>query len=268
MSENTRESALLKRIYRTSFRGGRRLPAFVFDSVFLCAASFFGVYLAVRPHFRNRTAAAAISVIVLSLAVLVFIAVRRFLFERHVEKMRREAEDELFGLKLIMEPELDSLLSPHDPSVYISRSIDALTADEVKNAYLACEKPVTVIAFAEPTEAAKKLLGSLSDIAVKTPVEYFGRERLGFVKAGESEIDAQIIKKHGGICKRPALRKELFKISKERASKYLLLGFALMLMSFFMRFAVYYRTAASVILGVGTAVFALDAYKKAARTSG
>lgn len=262
MMENGSDRALLKRIYRVSFRGGRRLPAFIFDCFFLCSASFFGIYLAVRPHFKNRTAAGVISSTVLALAVLVFIAVRRMLFERHVERMRRSAREEVFSAKLLMEPGIEKLLSSSDPSVFVSRSVDALSADEVKEAYLTREKPVTVVAFAEPTDAAKKLIAELSGLTVKTPLEHFGREKLGFITVDESETDAHLLRKHSGICAGPRFRKELFVLKRERAAKYVLLGAALMLMSFFMRYAVYYRTVASIVLSIGASVFAADAFKK------
>lgn len=250
------------RIYRIDFRGGRRLPAFVFDCVFLTAASFSGVYLAVRPYYHNRTAAVLLSFVITSLAVLVFFSVRSILFERHIGKMRRSARDEIVDLKLRTDPARERLLSSSDSSVFVSSSVDAPTADEIKTAYLTCARPVKFVAFAEPTDAAKKLISALSDITVVSPREFLGSAVTTSIDVEESEIDALLIRKYGKSIAPPKIRKELFVLSRERAMKYVLLGTALMLLSFFMRYALYYRTVASIVLGIGAAVFAKDAHMK------
>ncbi|MBO4384671.1 MAG: hypothetical protein J5854_04550 [Clostridia bacterium] len=262
MCDQARNKALSERICRVSFRGGRRLPAFVFDCVFLSAAAFSGAYLAVRPHFANRTAALTVSFVTLALGALVFIAVRRALFEKHRANMRRAAREELIDLKLVMEPDPFGSSAGSDRRVYVSRSIDALSADEVKAAYLSSEKPLTIVAFSKPTEAAERLLSELPDVSVKTPRDHLGEKAAESIRIEESEIDARIVRKHGSICRRPRIKKELFALSKERAVKYILLGGVLMLMSFFMRYAVYYRTLASITLTAGASVFAVDAYGK------
>ena len=234
------------------------------DSLLIGAAVLAALYLAVRPHFESRLASAFISA---ACGVMVFIAVRAIdgeRYSRHEKRMRTEAEAEIRSIKLLLSPEAALKALPMNGNACFSGSAEGLDADELIGFLNSHERPLTIIAVSKPTENAERLINTLDGIEV-VPIEKCGADLRAVYPVSETEIDEYIIKKHGELLKKPRISGALFALTKERAIKYLAVGAALMLLSFFVRYAVYYRLIASLTLGIGSYVFAADAYKRSVR---
>ena len=262
MKEIDSKKRTLDKIFRITFRGGRGLPAFVFDSFFFGAASLLALYLCVRPQFKNRPAAVFVTAVCGLLLFLIVLVIDRERFARHVKRMREKAAEDLLLRKAFFLSE-ELFKDIKDEGVYKAISAEALTADDVIRAVREFGDGAVIVTLAKPTEAAKALLDSMDGISVVTPFGYLSREPSEMITVNESEIDAEIIRTHRKTIKKPSLPKGLFELSKERAVKYFALGAALLLMSFFVRYSLYFRIISSVVLSLGAGVFAFDELKRA-----
>lgn len=255
----------LRRIYIRRHRRGRRALAYWLDFAFTAIIVLLALYLFVRPHFRNRIAAEAVTVVCGAMALCIYRIVDVELLRRSVKKLREETRREVSMSRLLLDP--DGLFGriPKEKGIYIVKSLEAVTADDVKAALGASGDAVTIVTFAKPTEAAKRLIEcSGAEVSFTAPHEYLGLDPLRLYPANEEEIDAAIIKKHGGLLKKPRITRAVFALTRERAVKYLAVGAGLLLFSFFARYAVYYRILASLSLSVGAYVFAAEEIKKRA----
>lgn len=246
----------LKRIYIRSFRRGRSSAAYFFDSVIVWSAVFVGVYLAVRPRVPSRPAAVFLSLACVLLCLALRSIAARELLSRHIKKLRKSAGKELSEIKLMKEP--DRLFGMLPGSAQAVLKTDLLTADDIKGM-----DGKTVITLAEPTDKAKKLIDALG-IKLVLPQEYLGVDLSEVFPVTESETDEYLIRKYSNLIKKPSLPKSLLSFSRARAVKFLATGAGLLIMSFFMRYSLYYRLAASLVISIGFTVLCADALKASA----
>lgn len=251
MTDKEINAAALKRAYRLSFRKGKRAFAALIDAFAFGAIILLTLYILIRPRFQNRTAAIVMTVTAGLGILLVCLAVDRTLFERHVKKLRKQVKAEIVENKMRLDPDAVWDRIGESGSVFISKSLEGITADEVMKAIRTKTHPVTIVSLAGPTEKAARLLEASSGKAKAASPSNMGVDPKKLYNVRENEIDARIIEKHLKTLKKPPQLKELLRIPEKGAFKYLAVGGALMLMSFFVRCPLYYRAAASVSLGIG-----------------
>ena len=264
MKINEKKKAL-RRIYVRRHRGGRRALAYWLDFTFTAVIVLLALYLCVRPHFRNRVAAEALTVVCGALALCIYRIVDGELLRRSVKKLREETRREISMSRLLLDPDglFDRITC--EKGVFTVKSLEAVTSDDVKAALGTGGDAITIVTFAKPTEAAMRLIEcSRAEVSFIAPHDYLGLDPEKLFPAGEEDIDAAIIKKYGSLLKKPHITKAVFALTRERAIKYLAVGAGLMLFSLFARYAVYYRILASLSLSVGAYVFAAEELKKRA----
>lgn len=259
MDENE-NAKRLKKAYLKSFRRGKSGGAHLFDTLFLGLILFAALCVCVRTRLSNGTVAWAVTLVCSAAGVCLWKAAENALFEKHVRRLREETRRELAEIQLMLAGDgLWESISV-DESTFVSRSAESLTADDVAKAASLTGSPVTIVTLAEPTARARRLLDALgSGIAIKSPIEFLGG-KAALPEIGETEIDEAIIRRF----LRPKKRRKtsIFKPGSERAVKFLAVSAGLFLLSYFVRYPLWFRAAASLTSGLGGALFTAEMIKK------
>ncbi len=266
MTDNMKKRSSLKRVYRLSFRRGKRAFAFALDAAAFSAVLLLALYITVRPYFRNRTAAVIAVLFAFAEILLVFLAVDKFRYNRYVTRFRKGAAREAAENKMLLHPEKVWESIPDSPSVFVSRSLEGVTADELLKALCTKKAPVTLVSLSGLTSSAERIAEAAGEAVRAVSPSDIGLDPAVMYPVSEDEIDRHILKKHADLLKRPSFRRELFRIESAGALKYLAVGGGLMLMSFAVGHSLYYRAAASISLGIGGyALFAGSLFKRTKR---
>lgn len=264
MNETKEKSAEAERLGFILSHGGRRPFAVFLDAAIFGSAAFTALYFAVRPRFSDPRAALALSLGLFFAGVPLYIAGDRALSLRRIEKHRRSAREAVASRKLLASSKalLESI--PDSPTTAVSLSVDSLTADEVLRALSLPSPFVSLVAAAKPTPAAEALIADASRrLRTVSPYEYLGISPEEAVAVSEEETDAELIKKHSALLKRPSVFRGLAAFSRERAAKFVWLGAGLLIASFFVRYPLYYRAAASAVMSFGGYLLIAGRYRKA-----
>lgn len=260
MDEFEKKKAV-RRAYLLSFNKGRGAVARTIDGVFFLSVGTALVWLAVHGRVENSVLAFCVTAACVLTAAVMLRIVRKLKLEKHISALRNEARREVVGRKALMR--IGELRRRFEKDgVYFCDSAESLTADDVLAAKAkGCSD---MLSLAPATPAAEKLITGFG-IKLKKPLELDGPD-VG-IGASEEEIDNEIIKSL------PARSRFDFKgfikglklLSHERAVRYFTTGAALFLLSFAVRYSLYYRLAASLCMSLGTAVFAAETLKAKAR---
>ena len=254
----------LRRVYLKTYFRGRSKAARIIDGTaeFVMVGIVF--WLAVRTKFRNLSVSLLLTAALIALFGVIRKAAVNALMKRHIKGLRTAAAEETKIIKATLD--IEELLSEiTDRNVYKCASTESVTADDVLAAHRAgCD---TIASLASPTEEATRLMGYLN---VKT-VSPFDMPRCTAAKkyrATKEETDERLIKEYGRNNKKNASDKlrGLRVFSRERSFRYILTGAGLLLLSFFVRYSLYYRLLGSLSMSLGAAVFAFETAKNKART--
>ena len=153
----------LRAVYKKSFRKGRGALAYAFDLCFALLTAAFALYICIRPHFESRAAARLVTGICLALLAVIWKAAENELFIRHIKRLRERKKQQISKARLTVRMYERFLSREEGPGVYVSRSVESLSADEVITALKTRSLPVTVISCAEPTEKAAELINALGN---------------------------------------------------------------------------------------------------------
>ena len=255
----------LQRIIRTKFRGGRRIPAVVFDSAFMGLILFAASYITVRPHIKNTAVSVAVSLFVFAGTVCVLIVIRRERFLRYERRLKREALEDVLRMKLMLDPERLLSLVHETSSVFVFRGTDTIGSDDIRAAVCNKGLPVTIVSEALPTKTAAEMI-KLSGGRVKlvNAEEHLGIALSEVYSVAPGEIEDAIIAKHSDSIKKISFSKDVFRLTKDRAVRYLGVGAGLFALSFVMRYTLYFRLMASLCMSLGAGFFAAEEIKKRA----
>lgn len=251
MEELDRE-ILLQKQYKKSFRHGRSAAAHFIDLTAFFVIIAVVVWLAVRVRFANTTIVLLLTTVCTVMLCFVYITINKLRFKRHAERLRRETERKLKKQKELLDYS-NNFRKFNAPGVYVCGSVEALSADDISNAFNSgCD---TVVSFAEPTPKAEKLISSLR-IKVVSPSDISCSNIGDEITVSSREIDEAILReskpdKSSGI---KALINNIKNVSRERAMRYVFTGGALMLLSFMVSYKLYYRIMGSLCLTVGSAM--------------
>lgn len=263
--DTNEKKELLLRCCKKQYRRGRRTAAHIIDNTAACILAAVLFWLAVRTRIANTSAALLLTAICVLLFAAVEKTVSELRFNRFVRKLREETRIKISEQKARLNYKKIYEELTHD-DLYICRGIEALTADEVCAAYSAGYNRIA--SLAAPTEAAKKLL-DLTGIEVKSPAELNANIDKSLTEANEDEIDRAIIssvktKKARGL---KAFLNNLKELSRERALRYLFTGAMLVLLSFAVKYRIYYRLMGSACLAAGSAILTLNSIKSRAEAA-
>lgn len=260
-SKHTRKA--LERVLKKSFRGGRLAPAAFMDALFSCLILVSAVYVTIRPHYKNLSAALLTAGSVTASAVLVLLVIRRERYYRHVERERNKARIQLIDMKMLGSPE--KLFDDLDlrENEFLFRGTDALTADDIRELISEHGMPLRVVTLAEPTEKAGRLIECRSEEIDIVPAQERSKSGLEHLyPVTEREIDEHIVRNRMRSKRKTSLPSELFRLTRERAFKYLAVGAGLFVFSFFARYTLYFRLVSSICLSIGAGAFAFDTFKR------
>ncbi len=252
-----------EKVVRITFHGGRRRVAVLFDTLALSGLLLLALYLLALSELKNGARAFACA----SLAFTGIAAVLRFImrgrFAVHRQKLLREARRNARRLRVMLEPEkLFDRIVPREGE-FIHRRTDSLTSDDIAEAVKQAGLPVTIVTLAEPTNAASELIKlSCGQIETVSAQERAGAQLCSLFPVSEEEAKKTAVAMNGGCLKRFSLKKSVFALTRERALKYAAVGAGLYACSFFVKYALYYRIAASLALCIGAGVFAFEGLKK------
>ena len=250
----------LNKVYKRSFRRGRGALACAFDTGFALFTSAFALYICVRPRFKSSSAAWLVTLICLAAAALLWKAAEKELFARHVKRLRLKKKKQIALAKMLAEGAAFEG-GKAEPGKYYARSIEALTADDVLAALRSGQKPVTIVSAAEPTKKAKELISSFAG-AVRLEKAKLLSPSSPMPPVTEEETDEAVLWEYPAR-KRPVF-KELSELARERPFMYFCLAGGLFVLSFFVRYALYFRLMASAAAGTGSAVLFFNKTKKEA----
>ncbi|MCR5808022.1 MAG: hypothetical protein K6G56_00515 [Clostridiales bacterium] len=266
-NRNTDEKSRVKRMILITFRGGRRAPAYYFDSVFMLAATFLILYLCAAGRLKSREAAAVFAAFSCGMLLVSKLGIDRERLKRHERKLRLSAENAVRERRLTLDPSL--LRAKAGSDVFLIPKADELTADDLLEAVRERGLPLTVLTAAEPTKRARSLAASLGEkLNIVTPAEYFGEELKELIPVSEEETDSELAAEYGALVKKPGFDISRFGLRGGRAAKYAAVGAALMALSFFTRYPLYFRLTSSVCLGLAAVFFASKTIKAGGKTSG
>lgn len=236
--------------------------ACLFDTAFLLSAAFITLYLCARGRIKSRAVSLVFAAAALGILLVGKTAFDRKRYLRHKEKLRQKAEAEARAIKLMTEPGLLSGL-PLEEGVAVIEKTDILTADDILDAVKKHGLPLVAVTPALPTERARAVLGGFGGkVRIRTPEEHFKDEIKKLIPVSEQETDDAIIKKYGRLTRRPKLDLSVFRLTRDRAAKYALVGAGLTALSFFSRFALYFRLTASVCLALAALFFGMRSLKR------
>jgi len=252
---------LLQKIYVRMFHKGRGAFAYFLDSIALFAVTGTLIYLAVRLRFANRTAALVLTFISLGFFAAVRHIVNGYKLERHIKRLRADCEQRLKARKLMLK---FSEVVPHltiKPDCHITYSAEIITCDEI----IACIKQGKrrIIGIAQPSEKAKELMAAF-EIKVLSPLEAQDSGiQIDALDVTEEEIDLELIKSNAAI--KPmsfsSFIGSLRLLSAERAVRYFCTGAVLFLLSFIVRYGLYYRLVGMLCLAVSGAILGAEGIK-------
>ncbi|MBO4563276.1 MAG: hypothetical protein J5772_06670 [Clostridia bacterium] len=256
----------LNRLFRITFRKGRRRAAFVIDTAFAFLILVLVLWIIVRPHFKNRTAAALVTASSFSIILCSCIIIDRERYARHIVKLEMEARLRAAETKLLLDPSpaLDEIHRTDRLKVF--RGADSLTADDLLLLIKECEYPLTVVTAAAPTEKARSVMAALpGKVEVVSPAQRLGERIFELYPVSREEAEEAIIKEHSELLKKPDI-KAVFALTRERAFRYFSVGAGLLLLSFFVKRGLYFRAVASICFGLGGAAAIRDAAAKKSGT--
>ena len=257
--DETETERRLRAVYKKSFRRGRGALAYAFDLCFALLTAAFALYICIRPHFESRAAARLVTGICLALLAVIWKAAENELFIRHIKRLRGRKKEQISKARLTVRMYERFLSREEGPGVYVSRSVESLSADEVITALKTRSLPVTVISCAEPTEKAAELINALgNEVRFKklTPPESAWQCE----EVTESDTDAALIMEHSS--KKLVGIKGILKLPRGRAFTYFSIAAGLFALSFITRYALYYRLTASISAGIGGLIFLWESAKK------
>ncbi|MBO6061442.1 MAG: hypothetical protein J6P98_04925 [Clostridia bacterium] len=244
-------------------RGGKNALAATFDAVILAVIAGSILYITVRPHFANRTAAVSVTAICLILAGLVCRSLSQEILLRKKTKARRIIKEELAGIKLMLNEEAIIDMLPKNGSIFFIGSCEEFGSDQVLKAYARFGSKAQIVCFGEPDEGAKKTMRLLGMNEAKKPNELLRKSTSDLAFVSEKELDTAIVSLYGSENRMRA--RELKRIVHERAFKFIALGAGLFALSYVSGYAIWYRAAATVCMGMGSAVMASEAIRRTAK---
>lgn len=252
-----------EKVLITTFRGGRRRAAVLLDTAATGILIFLALYLLALSKLRNGVIAFAAALLAFSGACAIIMIVRRERFSSHRERLLCEARRQARRLDMMLAPEKVFERIEVSEGEYLHRSTDRLSSDDVAAAVKTAGLPLTIITFAEPTDAAAELIKlSCGRIRLVSPEERLGQELPELFPVTDEEAKKTTVAMHGGCLKKASLKKGVIALTKERAVKYAAVGAGLYAMSFIVRYALYYRIIACIAMSIGAWVFAAERLAK------
>lgn len=256
----------LENSYRRSYLHGKSSFAALIDRFAFCALVGIGFFIISR---ASRIAPVPAVFMGLIASVIAFICADLYSnkrFAKHIRSKRSETETALRREKILLEAESEiekriSSLSAEFPNakLVLPRKAAPLTEDDVYSLFRAEKlherggvkappERLVVITLCPPTYGAVRCAERLRDPSIEfLPAEETEAFKDAF-KVTSDEIDAAIISEYKTSERKPfgSLKKKLTssELLSSGAGKYALLGAAFFAASFFMRYKLYFRSAA------------------------
>ena len=261
------EKEIMDSYYR-SFKGGKSRIACEFDETAF-SLTVGAVAAVIMFAYNYSIAVCTICALLVFAIVLPLMRLRRLhMLNKHIDKVRSEAEEEIVRLKLLFLPkkvikEAVEHASGGEPDMAIITKDAPFEIDDVLEAIgMNAGRKLVIWSASPPSAFTAEKIGSLSMLGIKEIViRSLGElvSELG-INANEYEIDSYIKEKY-----KKEKRKRLdisSAFGSNRTKKYLLIGAAAIVFSLFSKHALYLRLIGSIIITASVWLTHLSRFKR------
>ncbi|MEG1560115.1 MAG: hypothetical protein RRY79_00235 [Clostridia bacterium] len=263
----------VKKFNRRAANGGKNSIAAALDTLLFTVLALFISFAVMLEFGFKKRAAICVALIITALFLVILMLIKKKRSEKRIKRERARLAEQYFKEKLILMDRgeflgvLETLkqeygIDERKTIVYSVQKCAELTADTVVLAYRAAIrasfKDIAIFSASCPSKEAKELIAKIDNvnITVYSPEEII--KKVGKTLIDDKKIDALIIKSEKEKKNRgKTLFANAFKAY--RIKPYMLTGLILMILSFFTRYALYFRIIAMAcfILAVSLRFFGI-----------
>ena len=223
-------------VYRRSFRRNKSIFAQTADGVLGTLFTYVIIAVFLRECGASSAAAGIVSILFTAVTVTVYSLITEMRFERHIRKERARVAEEMKSRELLMMPDgkfAELVHAEQYEDAILFRDNEKMPRDMLLCIYRAAKnenkKQITIITIDGADEKAAEMLKYVKDMKI----DIVSADKTCLAEPADEAIDAEFVRER--CCK----RKKWF--SAQMPSRWLVCGAVMILLSFVLRFSLYYR---------------------------